>query len=835
MKYSLNECIARPKYEAGRVYPLTEHLLSVAWAMGDPGGDESEKLRFLAGLLHDAGKAHNAWQDYIRLPADKRRKGVPHAFAGAMLFALTLDELLSVWSIQRQEKGQLLHLGIQLIYSIYNHHGRIDDTCGDMPPWQADFSPKELLSCDLNGLCDLARGYCGQLESLCGNMNEDYLKKRFRNISASWVKWQNGALGSVCRKQRSGNLYVQSARLCLANTMENHRLIAGDRLHAAGLDAVSVKEGVGAEKVPLQCLQRLDDVTTGKGIIAPSRAAAILEKLAEFCVRRREQLAGSGAQVSLLEKREDCRRTALINFKRARDARIFTLELPTGYGKTLSSLSVALEAIAGGSCRRIIYVAPYISILSQAAAEIVKATGLEVALHHHLSALMNALSEVEQDDEGNIAIEAWLAPVVATTYNQFFRALFPVRAQHTLRLLGLKDAFVIIDEPQGVAATSWNPFLTFLEAAAAELGCRILFTTATLPELAGGILESASVSLGREEPLFNRYLVKLIGELDEESLAGEVENAFREGHTVAVILNTISDAAMVYNHVKKGLESETDAKLFFLSGRLTSLHKRRRIAEIKSALESKKRVVVVCTQVLEAGVDLSFRIVFRALPVIPSVVQAAGRCNRHGENETGTVLLFKFRRGGTMETRGFVYRDKDQREVTDQCLVEYPGFEESASTTVVAEYYRKCFQRNTNQAFLQKIEEAANGHWSALAGIEPFGAEVFEYGVFVPLYFGDLPDFVAQAFEHFRVSGPEALWNLYTSRGFLSSLGFNERKRFMALMYQFIVQVSEKAAAEIGERVGDRMLLRLRYPSLYKEDTGLSLLSADKPFDEQFI
>lgn len=814
VKYPLKDCIARPPDEARKQYPLTEHLLAVAHAMGDPQGDYRARLRFLAGLLHDAGKARAAWQDYIRLPETSRPKGVPHAFAGAMLFALMLEELITAWSIPRLEKEALSHLGVYLTYFIYHHHGPVPETIENVPPWQADFVPEELFSCDLAGLLGLVAEYFPELRQIRADVTPAQLKEQFRRISASWSKWHNKALGYVSRMQRAGNPYVRSAWLCFSNNLENHRLIAGDRLHAArlGLDS------------------------DGESTIALSRAAEILEKIATFCARRREKLAADGAQTSLLEKREACRLAALQAFRRAQDGHLFTLELPTGYGKTLTSLSIALNAVAAGLCRRIIYVAPYISILSQAAAEIAGATDLEVILHHHLSALERPLPEMEQDEGESIEIESWLAPVVATTYNQFFRALFPARAQQTLRLTGLKEAFVIIDEPQTIAAPSWNPFLALVEAAARELGCRVLFATATLPETRGGILESSCIPLGREQPLFNRYRIQTLGQLDEEALATEVVKAFREYRSAAVILNTIRDAAEVHNRVKDHLGEEAEGKIYFLSGRLTSLHKHQRIAQIKRALETKSPVMVVCTQVLEAGVDLSFRAVFRALPLVPSIVQAAGRCNRHGETEPGCLYLFDFRRGGTEDTRRYVYRDQIQRDTTDLCLQKYPSFEEIESIAVVTEFYRECFRRNTNQATLKKLENAATGHWSELSDIEPFGPEdIFTYGIFVPQLWGEPPDFVVWAFRYFRISRPEELWNLYISRGFLSSLGFFDRKRFMALMYQFMVQVPEKMAREVGEPVAGRALLRLRYPAQYREDIGLSLLTEDEPYAEQFI
>lgn len=812
VKYSLAACIARPRDSMGRDYSLEEHLLYVARAMGSPDGAYDDRLRFLAGLLHDAGKALPEWQDYIHRPAGARGPGVPHAFAGAMLFALALERLLAAWSLSRREKERLLHLGLCLVYFIYRHHDTVPDVQGEFPPWQASFSSEKLLALDIDGLGGLVgRFFPERLLPTSGTAGEE-LREDFRRLAASWSGWRDRMLTYVARIQREGNIYTQSSRLCVRHNLENHRLIAGDRLHAARLEP-------GAQE----------------GTISISQAASALTRINEFCQGRRDSLRLKGASDALLEKRETCRLEALVLFReQGQTCRVYTLELPTGYGKTLTSLSVALEAVAAGLSRRIIYVAPYISILSQAAAEIAAATGLEVITHHHLSPLEKpAREEVREEDQEGLEVDSWLAPIIATTYNKFFQALFPGRAQHTLRLGGLRDAFVIIDEPQTVAAMSWPVFLTMASALSEEVDCRLLFTTATMPELDGGTMSVRPVSLGRQAPFFSRYQVKYIGQLDEAGLAEQTVAAYHEHGSVAVIMNTIKDAANVYNLVEERLGGEP---IYFLSGRLTPLHKQRRIAVVKRALEEHERAIVICTQILEAGVDLSFRRVFRALPVVPSVIQAAGRCNRHGEGVPGGLCLFSFLRGGSEDTRRFVYRDHVQREVTDLIFLGEPGgFPETRAGEVVTAFYHECFRRNTYEASLEKLKLAAGGQWSGLAGLDPFGDDIPTCGIFVPRQEGEMPEHVTRVMAEFHIAHPQELWDLYASRGFLRSLGFTARKRFMALMYQFMVQVPLGVAREIGEPIASRALLRLRYSSIYQENTGLSLVGNEEPYDEQFV
>lgn len=812
VRYPLPDCVARPGDPNGETHPLVDHLLAVARAMGKPDGDYEERLRFLAGLLHDAGKARTAWQDYIRRPPESRGPGVPHAFAGAMLLAVVLKELVKAWPLPRRPRERLLYLGLSLIYFIYEHHNRVPDILGDLPPWQGNFPPGELLAMDLEGLVRLVNGFAPELAGLDRLLEPIGLDIHFQELVSLWPTWQNVTLNYITRIQSRGNIYAESASICARYNLENHRLIAADRLHAA----------------------RFTPGEEDAGIIPADRSRAILKGMEDFCQDRRNQLSDKGACRLLLEKREACRLSALAAFReQGQNHRLFTLELPTGYGKTLTSLSVALAAIAEGMCSRIIYVAPYISILSQAATEIATATGLEVVAHHHLASLERAAGKEDREEQEGIEIDSWLAPVVATTYNKFFQALFPERAHHTLRLKGLHRAFVVIDEPQTIATTSWNPFLTLAEALAEEVDCRLLFATATLPDLTGGLLSSSAASFGREIPLFSRYLVENAGELGEEGVAELALSAYREQGSVAVIMNTIQDAANVYALIKDRLPG--GRAIYFLSGHLTPLHKQERIAAIRQALEDNARALVVCTQVLEAGVDLSFRVVLRALPLVPSIIQAAGRCNRHGEGGPGKVYVFDFRRGNAEDTRRFVYRDPVQREVTDLLSRKYVRFEETQAAEIVAAFYSECLKRNTNQAPLDKIKAAAGGYWSELAGLDPFGPDLPECGIFIPWLPRQLPDFVARGLADFEITRPDQLWERYVSRRYLPSLDFTARRRFMALMYQFMVQVPLTVGAELGEPAPGRALLRLRYPSLYREDTGLALPTAGAPMIEQFL
>ena len=789
----LKECIARPEDKKG-IHPLKDHLLAVAEGCGSPVGERFERLRFLAGLLHDAGKTSKAWQDYIR---GKTKKGTPHAYAGAMLFSAFFADLLEAWQPTRWEKRSLCHLAVNLTQIVYYHHGRIEDINSDFPPWTGIYSPNIILEVDLFGFIKLISPYYPECEARLNlyNKHPQFLVERITSVADSgfWPKWITEMAVWVEKALRDGNPYEVGAKFCLQ--MENTRLITIDRLHAG------------------------DIVIDERNQLQISQAALSLDKISQHCTSRKSEMVDQADQL-ILDIREKWRQRVVENFIAEDKEKIFTLELPTGYGKTMSALSVATKSVKRGSCKRIIYVAPYLSILSQNASEISQSTGLNVLTHHHLSSLQGL---VEQELTEDLIMEAWQAPVVATTFNQLFLALFPTRAQNTLRLSGLKDSFVIVDEPQIISADAWNIFLCLAEATTIELGTKFLFVTATMPRTDGGVLGRV-ISLGRAEPISNRYQVEFGNSENEQSLAEKALHSFRTCGSTAVIMNTVRDAAGIYQLVCGHVPEK---QVFFLSGRMTPLHKKERIATIKRSLESGQRALVICTQVLEAGVDLSFREIFRALPVIPSLIQAAGRCNRHGEGKTGRLFVFEFLRGGEKNTRQYVYRDADQRRATDICLIENKVFDELEATHLVRQYYDLCFQQNTRQAILEKILEGAQGYYASPAGLSPFGKHIPQYSIFVPLFFGELPLEVKIAMEKYGCQEPSDIWGKYCSKKFLPSLKYTEKKQFMGLMQHFIVQVPEETAKNIGMQIEDKAILRIRSKKFYSDKTGLSLITAD--------
>jgi CRISPR-associated endonuclease/helicase Cas3 len=796
------DCIARPDTDGVR-FGLPEHLEAVAWGCGRSDGTPEERLAFLAGLLHDAAKAAVDWQRNINPPRPGRP---PHAPLGAALFAFWADDLIPRWlKDQRREKPQLFDLALDWARVVYDHHSEMHDLGAD-PPWRGQGGT----------------GMCGLLATLDHPGLVGFVRRFFceaRDLSA-FLEWLDAADNGWHKRWKiERGLILQEAKRCRG--ADDVPLAAeGLRLARLGALLVFADRAHVADWAPEE--------------FPPAAAGAAADALeAALRTRARDALDEQQANPELVAARGRLNAAALAGYRADAAAAVFTLLLPTGFGKTLAGLRVALEACRSGRCRRIVYVAPYLSILSQAAREIADAAGLDVFVHHHLTAA------TLEDHQPYDPLDTWQAPVVATTFNQLFRALFPARAQQCLRRPALDGAFLLIDEPQIIGKEVWNLFLRALAITCREQGGQALLLTATLPPADAG-LGFVPVELVKRSDIgtlpADRYVIHAgAGEWDTARTAKEACKRFDKCGSVAVILNTVRDACDVYRRVKE----RSAGRWRFLAAAMLPGHKAKVIADVRRMLKTRKEgrarppVGVVCTQVLEAGVDLSFRALLRALPVFPSVVQAAGRANRHAAaTEPAEVVVFDYRRDGGKESRPFIYDSEHARRATDALLAARVPLRERDVPSALDAYFRALWAAEPVTAPLQRFEKSARGEWSALAGLTPFdGDDSWRVDVFVAHQDGDrfLSPRMARLLYRFAPDGPAQLLARLTDPAFRRTLrDRRDRKRLFALVRQFTVAVPKKVAERVAARTGLDWLWVLDDPASYSEETGLAhLLGAE--------
>ena len=746
--------------------------------------------------MHDAGKAREPWQNYITA-SGKSGDRVFHAPASTALFfcaSFNLLSLLDEMDLQpasfSQSRGLAL-VRVRTCLDIADHHTNLSDI-GLRPPWErAGFSADHLSEIDLVGLSAFVSESLGYKLRLDRDECMEYL----RFCADDWRKVSTIVLPRLRRHiESSPSPYTEAARTCIR--MGTACFIAGDRYHAGALrEAVLTKESA---RESLLSLERALE----------AKAADALEK---------------GASPALVRVRGEAQSLAVKEYVRQSERRLYRLRLPTGLGKTMAALRVALTACSLGHAERIVYVGPYLSVLSQATKEIREATGMEVLQHHHLSVIQKA--DLAEDDD-LLLLESWQAPIVTTTFNQMFLALFPRRAHQAMRLRALDRSFVIVDEPQIIDRTAWKVFLRMLEALTDRANASVLFTTATMPPTAGGLSVQPADLIAREFRLPNRYKIEYLeGEHGAEEIATMAARDLKAGKNVAVVMNTIRSAAAVYRALMKAvsLGQESQGVVHFLSGALIPVHKSAVIDGVKNALECSHRVAVVSTQVLEAGVDLSFRRIYRENPIIPSIVQVSGRGNRHGEgSEPALITVFDYVDDSGRSKRPYVYRSNIWREETDRLLRESAGrWTEEETSSVLSSFYNACYERSPDEGLLPFLVDAACGVWSALEAVKPFAEERAQVDVFVP-WEGPLPDYVHRAMSIFDIHTVQQAYDRYLDPGFLRSLSFAKRKVFLSMLQSTSVSLGFKAARSVADSGGGKGIWRLISADKYHPVTGLS-------------
>ncbi|KMY68404.1 hypothetical protein AAU61_01590 [Desulfocarbo indianensis] len=314
----------------------------------------------------------------------------------------------------------------------------------------------------------------------------------------------------------------------------------------------------------------------------------------------------------------------------------FSLTVPTGGGKTISSLAFALKHALGHGLRRVIYVIPYTSIIEQNAAVFKTILGDDAVLEHHSNLPMPEPGREEDDpawQRNRLASENWDSPVVVTTNVQFFESLFANRTSRCRKLHNMVKSAIILDEAQMLPRETLIPCLEALRELAGNYGCSVVLCTATQPVLSDADTFKKAAVHPREiapDPAglyqeFRRVEVsKHDGQLGNDELARHLAAEER----VLCIVNTRAQARELFLELR-GLAGPQG--IFHLSALMYPGHRARKLKQIKEALEREGVCRVVSTQLVEAGVDLNFPVVWRALAGVDSLAQAAGRCNREGK------------------------------------------------------------------------------------------------------------------------------------------------------------------------------------------------------------
>lgn len=323
---------------------------------------------------------------------------------------------------------------------------------------------------------------------------------------------------------------------------------------------------------------------------------------------------------------------------------LFSLTVPTGGGKTLSGMAFALRHAVQHKKQRIIYVIPYTSIIEQTAGTFRDIFGNNVIEHHA------NLDPDKEDARSHLATENWDAPIIVTTNVQFFESLFAARTSRCRKLHNIVNSVVVLDEAQLLPPEFLQPITDVMNQLARHYGVTFVLSTATQPALGsfqsfGGQpfrgLDNVREIMDNPDALYQalrRVEVVVPTDLqtprDWQSIADELVWY----PSVLCVVSRRDDARELHRLMTV---KEDGKDTLHLSALMCGEHRSKVIEDIKVRLKRGEPVRVISTQLVEAGVDVDFPVVYRALAGLDSIAQAAGRCNREGkQNGLGRVVVF---------------------------------------------------------------------------------------------------------------------------------------------------------------------------------------------------
>jgi CRISPR-associated endonuclease/helicase Cas3 len=604
------EYIAHIREKDGEIQTVQEHLKSVQQLCEKHGEKIGVKyLAGLSGLLHDLGKNTEDFKEYIQEavanPGNPPRKGsVDHSTAGG-----------------------------KLLYDQF--HNEQENTNGKIAvEWMA--------------MCIISH-HQGLRDFLSPDMSSGFLKR----VVEKELDQYEGAVSSFFEAQISEeefNHYFEKAK-CEAKQMLD--LIKDKKLQpitASYLIKYMFSCLIDADRTNTRMFEEneLVEQEFNSNTFFSESYAALMKKIASY---NNAEDADHPINQLRREMSNQCEDFA------SNPSGIYTLSIPTGGGKTLASLRYALKHSIKFKKERIIYIVPYTTIIEQNAQEVRDILNNDKYILEHHS---NVMKEKETTDELydltakklNLAKDNWDNPIIFTTMVQFLNIFYSRGTRNVRRLHNLANSILIFDEVQSVPVKCTSLFNESLNFLSDYCNSSIVLCTATQPAL-DFVENKLNISTNAEmirdlknvSESFKR--VDIIDKttpqgLNATELKRFIEIEMQEVYSILIILNTKTAVRKLFEELNSRNDFEDkDFKLFHLSTNMCPAHRKEVLKNVKKVLLTGEKVICLSTQLIEAGVDISFECVIRSLAGLDSIAQAAGRCNRHGKDEIRNVYIIK--------------------------------------------------------------------------------------------------------------------------------------------------------------------------------------------------
>ena len=377
---------------------------------------------------------------------------------------------------------------------------------------------------------------------------------------------------------------------------------------------------------------------------------------------------------------------------------IYRLNLPTGAGKTLSGLRYALVHAKKYKKKRVIFAIPLLSILDQNANVIRDAVGDDsIILEHHSNVIQDGLP-AEELAKREMLIDTWESPIIITTLVQLLNTMFEGKTSSIRRFHSLADSVVVIDEVQSVPIKMLSLFNLTINFLSKICNTTFLLCSATQPLFE---LNSHKLLINEQEVIpadeirkyrniFKRTEVQYIGNLNADEIINKAEEYYQQYGSVLLICNTKKETNELYNKAKSISDN-----CIHLSTAMCMAHRKAVISSMMQKLKNKESLICVSTQLIEAGVDVSFGAVIRLAAGIDNVAQAAGRGNRNGESDCHAPVGIAYLKG---ENLSRLKEIKLSQDVTGELIAEYKRKPDDFDNDLISDkaikfYYEKLFRK----------------------------------------------------------------------------------------------------------------------------------------------
>ena len=436
------------------------------------------------------------------------------------------------------------------------------------------------------------------------------------------------------------------------------------------------------------CLVDADSTDTADFCREEERPRALRSDFQACLDRVNARLSAFVCRTNLQKARSALQAQAFRNADR--DAEIYLLNMPTGSGKTLASVKIALERALAGKKKRIIYVIPYNSIIDQTVDVFEGLFGGELEILRHQSTFSYEDAEDQDEDyrkAATLAAENWDAPFIVTTAVQFFESVYANKRGKLRKLHNMADSILVFDEAHLMPQSYLQPCLQSIAFITRYLNSEAIFLTATMPDFENlihkyALPDSKIFNLIQDTSLFGEFQkcrYEYIGEVEADAL---LEKSSQSPSSL-VIVNSKKAARQLFRECSTG-------KKYHLSTYMTPYDRKRILQEIREelnrlekdyptyeAVPKERRITIIATSLIEAGVDLDVYTVFRERSGLDSILQAGGRCNREGRRAIADVFVFDFAdytRRAPIEEKGNLAKEllgKYEDISKPLCIAEY--------------------------------------------------------------------------------------------------------------------------------------------------------------------